>query len=654
MIRRGLLLTAALALWAAPAASQSGLVVRRTSRNELGFRFTHTGFDGQSGGAIRRAYREWLVIGIEGTLVDPSVVDFRTTLRPTLGQVLQNRSDLPDASQNSLGFATGVRLFPRGLVSASFSASRTSATDRTNLGTETQSEMATLGAALALRNRLLPAEVRYQRLSRQQVWLDGGPQQLIDDNATERIRFAAKNRKTSILLERNLTGNRFSQRIFTTDRAEGRHTTRWGKGSRSQSTLTYVRGTRSSPTEVPGAIAASVERFVWTEALHLQHTRMVASDYAYRRGWASSGGIRTGHHDVGAALRAQVLPRLSAGVAIGSRTNDFQKGSLSSLTFSPDMAFGARLPYGGGVSGSASIGFVHNRSTPGDNGTVAIVDERHVVDASGRFTLENPLVDQTSVTVASSDRTRVFEAGVDYWFVEIAPFLDVVIPPGGRIATGDTLLVDYQYQAFPESSTLGVLASYGATVAFPVARVYYRRSLQAAGDGKSTVAMDGTSGIASLNDRDEHVVGLGVGGSTPVGRFDLLAERHDVQFGAAYSFTTYDIHGTLRVALPGNAHGAVGASASRTSGNTGRVDKLTSVTSSASWRPVPSLRLNGTFILWRWVQDGLRSKTAGGTLDAEWRVGMTRFVLQYSRNSWINVARRSGTNRLSTYFVRTF
>ncbi len=172
--------------------------------------------------------------------------------------------------------------------------------------------------------------------------------------------------------------------------------------------------------------------------------------------------------------------------------------------------------------------------------------------------------------------------------------------------------MDYQYRASSESSAFGVLASYGATVSFPVFRIYYRRSLQAAGGDESAPSTNGLPAIASLNDRDGHLLGLGVGGPTPLGRIDLLGERHDVQYGTAFRFTTYDIHGTLRVDLLGGAHGSVGANGSRTIGNTGRVDKLTSVTSSASWRPVRGLRLDGTFILWRWTQDGQRSRTAGG------------------------------------------
>jgi hypothetical protein len=268
--------------------------------------------------------------------------------------------------------------------------------------------------------------------------------------------------------------------------------------------------------------------------------------------------------------------------------------------------------------------------------------------------LENPAVEAASVTVASSDRSRIFAVGVDFLLVESPPFLDVVVPPGGRIATGDTLLVNYRYRPFPETSDLSLLAAYGANLSFPLIRIYYRRSLRNGADDEMNVQTTGTVGLASVRDRDDQVLGVGITRPTPVGTLDIIAERRQFEFGTAFGTTSHSIRGTLGVGLPGNAHGAIGANLNHTKGTDGLVQQVVSVTSSATWIPLPGLRLDGSLVAWKWTQNGRRRKTIGGVLDAEWRIGHTSVVLQYSRNQWEDENRRSAVNRLATYFVRTF
>ncbi len=653
MTRAGALVVLGGLLSPVVALGQSAVTVGKASNNEVGFQFTHQVFGRRAGaGTTRLTYRGWARLGIEGVIASPRVADYRFMLQPTLAQVrIQQREDSPDEREEILGLTFSARIFPRGALSGKFNVSRTSGSDRTSTGTERQLRSNTLGAGVSFRNRFLPAEFEYRNESRERLWLDRGTSAL-ENRAVEKILFSASNRKTRVRLERNVSRNRISGGVFSAHRAEVRHTTRWGKGSRSQSSLVYYRGVRSF---VGGPVSSLFERFNWSERLHLQHTRSVGSDFGFRRSWGRAAASSTGRVDADAAVRARITRRLSMAIALASRSTDFEGGSASGLSFSPSVAFGFTLPSNGDLSASASAGFDHNRSKPGENSWVAVVDERHVVDASGRFTLNNQMVDVTSVVITSAARSRIFDAGVDYQLAESRPFLDVLVPPGGRIATGDTLLVSYRYQPFPESSDLAFIAAYGVTVYFPSVRVYLRRSLRAGADDPPGLLGSGDVVLASVHNRDEQVVGIGLTQPTPVGSLDVVAERRYIEFGSAYRTTFYDIRGTLGFRLPGDAHGVVGANLSHSKNGDGLVQDVVSLRSSASWiPPVPGLRLEGSFVIWNWVLDGRSSHTMGGVLDVEWRVGRTSVVLQYSRNRWEDDTRRNTLNRLWTYLVRTF
>ncbi len=651
MIRPGPLLVLAALLVPSPARGQSILLIRRASRNEIGFQFTQLVFGDPLGtGTTQFAYREWLRAGIEGVLVSPEVLDFHLALRPSFGQVrLPRRHDLPDQDQTGLGLSLGARVFPRGLLSASLNASRSNGNNRTSIGTETQSRSANFGATLSYRNALLPTQLEYRSATQHRAWLDAA-QDVREDVAVERIRLSAKNRKTNVLLERNRSEDRRSGQVLTTKLGEVRHAAGWGKGSRARSSISYVQGTRflaDASIPIPGA---TYRRITWTEGVHLQHTRTVASDYSYRRSWRKANGSTTGDRLAEASVNAQITRELRAGATLSSQSTGYDGGSVNVLRLVQRAAVSARLPARATFGASASIGYQRSRATPTGDGWVTIVDERHLVGPTGRFTLDNAWVDEASVTVTSSDRSRVYEVAVDYWLVASPPLLDVVVPPAGRIAVGDTLLVNYRHQVFPESRTGSLLASYGATLNLPVLRVYFRRTLSdVLGEGTSAVA--GAAGVGVFGDRDEQVVGVGFGGWTPVGYLDVVGERRQLE-QAAYDFTTYELRSTLRVSLPGNANGAVGASASRTNSSAGR-DDMVSATSSLGWSPAAGLRLEGTFAAWRWERNGRLSKTMGGSLDAEWRIGLTSILLRYSRNAWENGARRS-SSRLTTYIARTF
>jgi hypothetical protein len=281
------------------------------------------------------------------------------------------------------------------------------------------------------------------------------------------------------------------------------------------------------------------------------------------------------------------------------------------------------------------------------------VDERHVVGPAGRISLVNPWADEISVSIMDAGRSVVYDVGVDYWLAASPPVLEIVIPPTGRITAGDTLLVSYRYQAFPDVRSDALRADYGATLRIRGLRVYFRRSLSATGgEGGGATNQTPAAGFF-LDDRDDQIVGISVGKAIGFGDVEIQAQRRQFEH-AAYRSTAYELRSTLGVDFPKGIHGKFGGSVSHTTNSVGRVDRMLSLTSAMTWVPTPTLRLAGTLGVWRWAQNERESKTLGGGLNAEWNPGLTSIVLRFSRNVWDNAGRRSSNNRLSTYVSRSF
>jgi hypothetical protein len=635
-------------------ATAQGFTIRKASRNEIGFQFAQIRFGAQGGGGARQQlYHEWLRLGFEGVVIDPSVIDFRFTLNPTLNQTQQSLPhDLPNRSQAALGVDLGVGVFRSGVLSATLNWSQANGNERSSFGSEIESRSSNLGAAIWYRNPLLPTQLDFRRTTRRRVWLDGAPE-IWEDIAVERMRLSAKNRKTSILLERNESTNRFSGRVLTTNVGEVAHSTKWGKGSSSRSTIRYVQGTRSAGSSLIVTGADDYRHASWTERLRLQHTARIVSDYMFRKSWGRSNGRATGEQFISAAASTRISSQLNATVPFTSRSTSVDGGSVNVLTLLPRVVFGTAISRRASVSASVSIGYERRRSDPTGDGWANVVDERHIVGPSGRLSLMNPWADEASVSVMDAGRSVVYDVGVDYWLAASLPVLDIVIPPTGRITAGDTVLVSYRYQVFPDAQSDALRADYGATLRIQGLRVYFRRSVSATGGAGGGVANQASAAGFFLDDRDDQVMGISVGKAIGFGDVQILAQRRQIEH-AAYRSTAYELRSTLGVDFPKGIHGAFGGSLSRTTNSAGRIDRMLSVTSAMTWVPVRTLRLAGTLGVWRWAQNERESRTLGGGLNAEWNVGLTSIVLRFSRNTWDNAGKRSSNSRFSAYLSRSF
>lgn len=629
-------MASSLLLAAGTARGQGTIMVRRPA-GEVGVDFDGSWIDFPAvPGTIRRTLQEWLQLRLSGAVRHPRLLSFDVGLRPMRTQTSWTGvPESPGGGIDGFGGSVAVKALTGAPVSLSARGFRSTENNRGRFGVETDLDLTEWGGRLTYRNPYMPLDLDYSSRSRDMTWRPA-PQQVIRQDETIRtLRFTARSSKTHAFLERLSFDDRLGERDFTTYRAILDHLLRWGKRSNLSSSLRYYDRVGT----------AAQERVSWSQLVHLQHTWKLASDYNYQ-----ILSQRTGR-DVTHGLSGQVsttylvLPNLSVGAEWFGQSTQFSAGRQSFYRARPRLSYSRGLPLGARFQGSLSVGYEWQSQEPGEDGFVPVINERHVVEPSGKFTLGEGHADAASVTVTSTDETTVFEAGFDYRIVEAEPFLEILVLPGGRIQVGDTVLVDYRFQIVPAASTNALVTEYDTYIQLGGLRLYHRRSVRDELNGTEPGLLPV---LASYEDMK---TGIGFTLSTSVGTVDLLGE-HRLRQSSGFDFTSYLVRGGFTFAPRRNLRGRIGASTNIRRGGDLPFN-MVSAESSLDWRADRSLRLHAGLTAWAWSEDGLRERFIGGGLGAEWQVGLTTLRLRYDRLSWEDGFDRS-EDRLLLRAVRSF
>ncbi len=151
----------------------------------------------------------------------------------------------------------------------------------------------------------------------------------------------------------------------------------------------------------------------------------------------------------------------------------------------------------------------------GDNGLRLGLDEAHTFRDPVVVTLRNRNVVLFSVVVTDASNRRVYQPGVDYIASRRGSTMTIRRFRGGRIADGDTILVDYEYETPTDGQLDTIRVDFSLEQRFSNGLTpYYRLSYRNQDDEESV-------GFARRADRtDHHRVGL----SYETERFTLGAE----------------------------------------------------------------------------------------------------------------------------------
>lgn len=615
------LLIAALAV-ALPARATEPLVRLRRNGGELG-----AWIESQS---IRESARRradpprsqlWLRVPLEGAVVSSRLLSWSGAFRPSFQRGPAGEGGRVDVRET--GFEVSARAFsgsPLTLAAVMARSRGQSQRDGASLA-EFRSEVSSLSGALKLRGLTLQAELGDRRSD--QSWVVAPLATTLEQDIRVRSwRVEAVNSKLQAWRQRERRTGPGEGSEYLTYASGAAHALRWGHGSELASRLT--RDEQSRP--------AATGQWDWEERVRLRHTRRVESTWTReeRHSWNSTGDARA----LGYGVRGshQVADGVRYGLAYHERRATAAGEHSITRTGGPELAYSGL--WGGRVRADVSAGLdLEQRRLRGEaRGPVSVLDERALFDASGSVLLLRAGVSAASLRVESPDHTLLYVENVDYRLVAAASTLQILLLPGGRLRSGDAVLLSYAYDP-PESgdadaTSLRLATTFGWR---NVTLRHSRRRRDADGSGIAVTAR------TSAFDEDESAL-----------EWDGMSRAGRVRVSGAVTNRRFEgVHQQVREvraewSAPATAYGQASVMAGH-SRRTGERSPLDLDDLSLGWNATLVTNLMTTLRFEvrrsRFDSQPLES-TSGVTLDAGYRFGAIDAALRYGF-----AARRDGIDR---------
>lgn len=625
-------------LLAAATAHSQGTVRLYRPIGEVGLTFD--GFStayGSTDDWARQVFREWLHVRLAGDVLHPRLFNFALGFGPNLVQERWTGGlESPTAGGGRLNLDAAANFLSGAPLSLSFSGFRWTGSSPGRLGAKIDEDRSGFGLRVVYDNTFLPMQLTYSDKSRDVTWRPLAQPSFGVAETIRSLRLTARNSKTTVWLERAAFSDRLGDRDFTSYQANLQHQMRWGKRSRLLSSAQYL--------DRSGIFANS--RLSWSQRIHLQHTWTLASDYDYRIFSLENTGGRNSGWTGSATVTYQARPDLVFAANGQGTASRFTGGEQSFYRVQPRVSYVAALPHGASLRAGLAIGYEWRNRQPTADGWLDVVDERHVVDDTRRFYLREPFIDETSVVVTSADETTLYQVDFDYRLVEAGAQLELFALPGGRLAVGDTLSIDYRHQIVPETDANAVIADFSLALRWHSLNLYHRRSLR---DQQSGHDSGSTFGLVNF---DYMTTGIAVSLEVPGGILNLSGE-HNRRQSDLFDITSYALRSAYSVLLRTDLRGTLEAhTVLRRDGDL--TFSQTTANLSADWTVSRRLRLWGSLIGWVWSEDiGRNEELLGGRLGTEYLLGLTSIRLRYERFSWWDGLDRT-ENRFMLGVARSF
>ncbi len=614
-----------------------GLLRVGGGRGQLGIevRALATAFGDRAGLSDQR-YREWVTLPFSGSLIDTRAFSWSLTLRPVLTQGLSNQLDNTVVSR-SLDLDFSARLLSSRPISLSFATTRSGGSSTLGALTLTDYTNTTTDANMSIRWRPFPVRLSYSRRAVSQTW---NPTPLVDpverSYRVRTLRFAGNSSKASARLERTNYDGIVGGDDFVAWNGQFDHRFRWGKGSTLQSSIGFTdRDSRVSP----------YRQVSWSERLRLQHTHWLGTNYQYRVLSSRINGTRASTRSYGAGIEYRISRWVSGSVRGSARSSELINRTTSVRSIIPSLQFTVPTPRIVRLRGGVAVGYERRREDGTGDGFIPVLNERHRVDDTRLFELDNPEVDLASLMVRSADGTLVYLRDLDYEVQEVGGFLRIIVPITSRIQVGEVLLVTYRFRAATRRRDRTVTGNYSVSLGVSRFTLRHRQSLRGTDS-------DVQAGALTIPDFNEMVTQLDGTQPTPVGLLRISAERRR-RTTDRFRNTVWEARGTLTLPSVRRLRLSLGGGWNRSMSEDQRVTMLFG-NASVVWMTPLGVRMYGRL-------DGLRTERAdagferflGGLIEANWRFAQVETIIRFEHQRR-NVGTAGAVSRFSFRAVRRF
>ncbi|MGW8283594.1 MAG: hypothetical protein ACWGON_09870 [Gemmatimonadota bacterium] len=458
-------------------------------------------------------------------------------------------------------------------------------------GQETTTEVEGFDVGATFRSPYLNANVSYNENQSDNMWSSPttAPMRRIQD-------------RSMLLLNVTNSKTRVREIGFLRYRTLATNRQRWGKGSSLLSRLNYSDQSGSG----------TAQSFLWGQNAHLQHTALISTDLRY-----SVTDVKSPvEHIKGWTAGFNEMVRVSRELAflldgLGSRQTA-SVGSVQNWRIQPKVQINTMIPAGFRLSVGAGVGYRWRNQDTGAGGTGTVIGEQHVVPSSGRFLLDELYTNPATVRITSEDGSILYDPGADYRLFESSGFMEVIVLAGGRILTGESLLVDYEYTVFGSDDTQYLSWQYGLNLQWKGWQLYHSFATDDQVKSSNPLSPD-------VGENRNAIAGIRCQSATPVGALSVTGEwRETTQADGTTALVL--LEADLGFQISERWRGSAGAGWSTRSDGV-RYD-LARAFGRVSWRTSRTLQTYADVSANAWERPGSSERFIGGAIGVDWSVGL--------------------------------
>lgn len=194
-----------------------------------------------------------------------------------------------------------------------------------------------------------------------------------------------------------------------------------------------------------------IRRTDWTETLRIDHTEHLRSWYELDVTDRTQGSI-TGlapiderAYRLTGTIEHQLYDSLVTQANAYLHRQQFKTGPDVDR-YGGQISFDYRKTNRWGVLLAGYRAGIERQDRRGGNQNIEVLDEEHTFHQRDPITLAGTNVDTGSIFVTADDRVTVFHRGQDFSIRTVGDRVEIERIPSGRIADGQTVLIDYSYQ----------------------------------------------------------------------------------------------------------------------------------------------------------------------------------------------------------------
>ena len=188
---------------------------------------------------------------------------------------------------------------------------------------------------------------------------------------------------------------------------------------------------------------SDTKSFLWSERLMLEHSPNLRSDYIARYDTRQDENFRSDARYLSGAVEHQLYENLRTRFEIYTSNDKFDDGEVDINEADLDFRYMRKIPVGILTINNGYAYRVEDNKIDADSSQV--IGERHTLVGTSPEILTRTNIELSSIVVTDISRTTTYIEGLDYVLNVVGDSVTIERRPFGRIANGETVLVDYNF-----------------------------------------------------------------------------------------------------------------------------------------------------------------------------------------------------------------